>query len=60
MWNVRKTVLTGLAIIAIGAAWHAKTSAQENSSSGVVTVFDHEKMDASFTKAARPAKEPTT
>ncbi|MGA7792587.1 MAG: hypothetical protein WCA19_06065 [Candidatus Acidiferrales bacterium] len=51
MWNVRKTVLTPLAVIAIGAAWHARTSAQENSSSGVVTVFDHEKLDASFAKA---------
>ena len=51
MWNVRKTVLTGLAVVAIGALWHAKTSAQENSSSGVVTVFDHEKLDASFAKA---------
>jgi mannose-6-phosphate isomerase-like protein (cupin superfamily) len=45
------TVLTGLAVVAIGALWHAKTSAQENSSSGVVTVFDHEKLDASFAKA---------
>lgn len=51
MLNVRKTVLTGLAVIAIGAAWHAKTSAQENSSSGVVTVFDHQKLDASFAQA---------
>jgi len=51
MRNVRKTVLTGLAVIAIGAAWHARTSAQENSSSGVVTVFDHQKLDASFAKA---------
>ena len=51
MRNIRKIVLTSLAIIAIGAAWHARTSAQENSSSGVVTVFDHEKLDASFGKA---------
>jgi mannose-6-phosphate isomerase-like protein (cupin superfamily) len=51
MWNARKAVLTGLAVVAIGAAWHARTSAQENSSSGVVTVFDHEKLDASFSKA---------
>ncbi len=51
MGNVRMTVLTGLAVVAIGAAWHAKTSAQENSSSGVVTIFDHEKLDASFSKA---------
>ena len=51
MLKVRMTVLTGLAVVAIGALWHAKTSAQENSSSGVVTVFDHEKLDASFAKA---------
>ena len=61
MWNIRKAVLTGLAVIAIGAFWHAKTIAQGNSTSGsvaagagtvgVVTVFDHEKLDASFAKA---------
>ena len=49
--NIRKTVLTGFAVVAIGAVWYAKTIAQENSSSGVVTVFDHEKLDASFNKA---------
>src|SRR5580700_6017449 len=51
MRNIRKTVLTGLAVVVIGAVWHARTNAQENSSSGVVTVFDHEKLDASFAKA---------
>ena len=51
MSDIRKTVLIGLAIVASGAIWHAKTIAQENSSSGIVTVFDHEKLDASFTKA---------
>lgn len=51
MLNIRRTVLTGVAVVAIGAVWHAKTSAQENSSSGVVTVFDHAKMDASFAKS---------
>jgi mannose-6-phosphate isomerase-like protein (cupin superfamily) len=51
MWNIRKAILTGLAVAAIGAAWHVKTSAQENSPTGVVTVFDHEKLDASFAKA---------
>jgi hypothetical protein len=30
MLKIRKTVLTGLAVVAIGAVWHAKTSAQEN------------------------------
>jgi mannose-6-phosphate isomerase-like protein (cupin superfamily) len=51
MWNIRKTVVTSLAVVAIGAVWHAKTVAQENSFAGIVTVFDHEKLDASFTKA---------
>jgi mannose-6-phosphate isomerase-like protein (cupin superfamily) len=51
MLNIRKIVLTGLAVVAIGAVWHRKTIAQGNSSSGVVTVFDHEKLDASFTTA---------
>jgi mannose-6-phosphate isomerase-like protein (cupin superfamily) len=51
MLNVRRAVVAGLAVVAIGALWHARTSAQENSSAGVVTVFDHEKLDASFAKA---------
>src|ERR1700688_2537576 len=51
MLTIRKTVLTGLAVVAMGAVWHAKTIAQENSSSGVITVFDHAKLDASFAKA---------
>jgi mannose-6-phosphate isomerase-like protein (cupin superfamily) len=51
MLKIRKNVLTGLTVVAIGAVWHAKTIAQENSSSGVVTVFDHEKLDTSFAKA---------
>jgi hypothetical protein len=51
MSNVRKILLTGLAVVVIGAFWHVKTIAQEPSSSGVVTVFDHQKLDASFAKA---------
>jgi len=51
MLNVQNTVLAGLAVIAIGAIWITKSSAQEKSSTGVVTVFDHQKLDASFSKA---------
>jgi hypothetical protein len=51
MVNLRKIVLTGLAVIAMGAIWHVKTGAQENPSVRVVTVFDHQKLDASFAKA---------
>lgn len=49
--NIRKTILTGLAVAAIGAVWHVKTIAQENSSSGIVTVFGREKLEAAFAKA---------
>jgi mannose-6-phosphate isomerase-like protein (cupin superfamily) len=53
MWSIRKMVVTGAAVLAAGAAWHAKSFAQDNAASGVgvVTVFDHAKLDASFAKA---------
>ena len=44
-------LLAGLAVVTIGAIWNSKSIAQEKSSAGVVTVFDHEKLDASFNKA---------
>lgn len=48
---IRTMILTGLAVVSIGAVWCANTTAQESSSSGVITVFSHEKLDASFSKA---------
>jgi quercetin dioxygenase-like cupin family protein len=53
MWNIRKMVVTGAALIAAGTAWHVESLAEENAGSGagVVTVFDHAKLDASFAKA---------
>jgi mannose-6-phosphate isomerase-like protein (cupin superfamily) len=53
MWSIRKIVITGAAVIAAGAAWHAASAAQENAASGVgvVTVFDRAKLDASFASA---------
>ena len=53
MWSIRKMIMTGTAVIAAGAAWHGKSVAQESAASGVgvVTVFDHAKLDASFAKA---------
>ena len=53
MWSIRKLAMTGVAIIAAGSAWHAKSVAQENAASGagVATVYDHTNMDASFAKA---------
>ncbi len=44
MLNARNTIAIGLALVAIATP-------QEKSSTGVVTVFDHEKLDASFNKA---------
>jgi hypothetical protein len=53
MWTIRKMVTTGAAVIVAGAAWHEKSGAQDNAASGVgvVTVFDHAKLDASFANA---------
>ena len=46
-------VVTGAAIIAAATAWHVQGVAQENAAAGVgvVTVFDHTKLDSSFAKA---------
>lgn len=51
MLHIRQFILAGAAVAAMGAIWHSQSIAQEKSSSGVVTVFDHEKLDASFAKA---------
>ena len=53
MGNIRTMVLTGAAVIAAGAAWHAESFAQQDAASGagVATVFDHTKLDASFASA---------
>jgi hypothetical protein len=51
MLNIRAAVLTGLAIVAIGAFPQGKTIAQENSAPGIVTVYGHEKLDAAFANA---------
>jgi hypothetical protein len=53
MSSIGKMVAAVAAVIAVGAAWHAKSLAQENapSGAGVVTVFDHAALDASFANA---------
>jgi len=51
MLTLRQTVIWGLAVTAVAAVWHVKSPAQENSPTGVITVFDHAKLEASFTKA---------
>ncbi|HZP33725.1 MAG TPA: hypothetical protein VFB23_10235 [Candidatus Acidoferrales bacterium] len=54
--NMRKFSLAILAAAAFAAGWFVrgsfvKVAAQEKSSTGVVTVFDRQKLDASFGKA---------
>ena len=53
MWTIRKMIMVGAAVIAAGAAWLVESVAQEDAGSGagVVTVFDHAKLDASFANA---------
>lgn len=51
MWNTRKAVLAVAVFVAMGIGWHARTIAQENSGAGIITVFDHQKLDASFERA---------
>jgi mannose-6-phosphate isomerase-like protein (cupin superfamily) len=53
MWSIRKIIVTAAAVLAAGAAWHVDSIAQQNAALGVgvVTVFDHAKLDASFAKA---------
>jgi hypothetical protein len=53
MGSIRKTVVAGAAVIAVAAVWQVSSAALENSAAGVgiVTVFDHTKLDASFAKA---------
>lgn len=53
MWSMRKTVLTGLAVLAVGGGWLSKAVAQDEAPSTYtfVTIFDHKKVAASFTQA---------
>jgi quercetin dioxygenase-like cupin family protein len=51
---IRNSMLTGLAVVAIGAGWLGKTIAQGNASFSNVTYFDHEKVNASFAKGGAP------
>jgi mannose-6-phosphate isomerase-like protein (cupin superfamily) len=50
MSKIRATLIAVLAVIAFLAS-HASTVAQEKPSVGVITVIDHQKLDASFNEA---------
>ena len=51
MRHTRKVVLTGVVVIVLAILWHARTTAQEKPTIGVVTLFSQEKLDASFARA---------
>lgn len=53
MRSIGKMMIIGAAVVAAGAALQTNSAAQENANSGagVVTVFDHAKLDASFARA---------
>jgi mannose-6-phosphate isomerase-like protein (cupin superfamily) len=53
MPHIRKTALVSLAVVTFGAGWFAKSAAQENPSSPVITYFSHEKVDAALAKGGR-------
>ncbi len=46
--HIRKSILTGLLVLAVAGGWLAKTIAQEKASSTSVTYFDHKKVDAAL------------
>src|SRR5579859_6823418 len=50
--NFRKSVMMGLAILAMAGGWLAGTRAQEKSSSPAVAYFDHEKVAGAFARNA--------
>ena len=53
MRSIRKAVIAGAAVVLAGSALQVTSAAQENtvSGAGVVTVFDHSKLDDAFAKA---------
>lgn len=48
--SIRKSVLMGLAVIAIAGGWLARNIAQETASSTSVTIFDHKQVEAGMAK----------
>ena len=52
IWNTPRVAAGGLVLAAASVLWCAKTMAQEGRSAGLITVFDHSKVEASLAKAA--------
>jgi hypothetical protein len=51
VFTARKISFIVLAALLVALIWHLQGVAQENAYTGIVTVFDHQKLDASFAKA---------
>src|SRR5215471_19728558 len=51
MLSVRTVMTAAVAVVAFGAGWLAKTSAQQKAPASPITYFSHEKVDASFAQA---------
>jgi mannose-6-phosphate isomerase-like protein (cupin superfamily) len=48
---MRTVMMTAMVVVAFGAGWLAKTSAQQKAPAPLITYFSHEKVDASFAQA---------
>ena len=51
MLSARAGMMTVLTVMAFGAGWLAKTSAQPKAPAPLITYFSHEKVEASFAQA---------
>jgi hypothetical protein len=51
MFSVRTVMMTALTVMAFGAGWLPKTSAQTKAPAPLIAYYSHEKVDASFAEA---------
>jgi mannose-6-phosphate isomerase-like protein (cupin superfamily) len=49
--SMRTVITTAVVVLAFGAGWLAKTSAQQKAPAPLITYFSHDKVDASFAQA---------
>ena len=51
MLSMRTVMMTAVVVLAFGAGWMARTSAQQRASTPRITLFSHDKVDATFAQA---------
>jgi len=51
MLSMRTAMMTAVIVVAFGAGWLARTSAQQKAPAPLITYFSHEQVDASFAQA---------